>query len=390
MQYNDLSLGLVTGTARVSPDERSVQVVMVHPADKREYRLQSKSIERMRDGLRIVLSGASPPAKRRIYHEIAQPIDLTAGMSELQASLGNTKLRVPIIKPSAPDTDEVTIDLEWAGRDTLSGIWSFRALADTGRDARMGGRTGALALNSDGSGLATVSHSEIWFRPRTYIERVFVIQDQTSVYEGKAAWAYPLDEQGRQTGTALIDRTRTLLVLGRNLPSEHTDLPELASPDPLIDYRVRAAAVDLKTGQYDAELQRVWDRLAGESVPQAQIDRLRAMEMMLVTAHVEDRGLQPDKRILPGLKALSIDGALGEWLLEYGDFVAALRVVRPLLKAGTFEPITHAFRPERIQFEIEAVRELPYDEIPLLVAVNGHIRTFDGESKFGAIAGYLP
>ena len=371
--YWDRAAGLVTGGAKISEDQSSAEV-WLKDAGGGTKRLRSSKVEPTEGGVRIVIEGDSPSVAGFRWQPPAEPIDVPAGRVDLELRLGRSTRTIPITAPKPADDDRVTLELGFAGERALAGTWKQFVRADTGRGENGRGRVGDFSFTDDGSGRGVMTGIETWSRPHARVHLVVVVQDQMSRAADDAAWGYPWDEQGRETGTALIDRQRTLLVLGEDLPAERGDPVELSSFDPLLEYRVRALREDFEKEDYSEDLRRAWSKIES-ALPDADVRRLRRLESMLVTARME-------QGVLPGRKGFTVDGAEGVWYLEFGDFTGELAVARPHDDPVTSTtPTQSVFVPGRVVFEIEADRALPFEEIPLVVCRSGKALVFDGERE---------
>lgn len=366
--YFDRILGTVNGVARVNKEESEAELTLVHPVTGREARLRSSGITRAGDAVTIVFRGKGIGVESYRLPPLGQPVRSNGGVLKVQ--FGEETTELPIRSGEPAEIDEVTVELAFADAEHLAGTWRYRAEADGGRDGGGGGRLGQYALAEDGSGTAEQSGPEFWARPRPEVHAAVPIVDQLAAPYGNIAWPYPYRSGGGVTNAA--DARRVLMVIGKNLPSARDDAATLESLDPKIKYYLRAIKPDFAGGpQYQEEIRAGWEKLKN-ALTEEQFGVAQKLEVVLLEARLE-----PGVR--PGKAGFTLNGAEATWLLQFGDFTTSFEIVRQVAPYK-FEATNVVFRPEWIRLELRASRDLPFDEIPLLIGRNGDVQRL-GEKR---------
>ena len=362
--YWDSDIGGVEGLARIDA-AGTAEVVYDDPASGRSVRLQSTSLRL--DGGRLVIEFSGQPATTGakdgttapdVAYVIGQPAEeFTVRWGENSATMA--------LKPLA-ETDRNRITVEFAVDDArLSGHWRYRSHPFIGRAADGHGRDGQV--EEDEAGVTWTTGLESWRRPQPVVYGVIPLEDQLALEffsDGTSAphYGYPFGPKRTVTG-----RTRTLFVFGKDLPRDHGRRIAIEAVDGGIAYEELARRSDADRAEIYAALfaegwKKLEERLPADADGSAVLDGLDAI---IVRARLS-------KAAVPGLNTFRVDGQEVAWLLQFGDNLAQLRIVRPIGRTGqAFEQTGFVFPGEFVRIEVETTHQLPADSIPVLVGVDG-------------------
>ena len=406
VSHADRIMGRVSGRAVIEEYETRARVTLTDPVSGKDYILRSTSLERSGDQVTIELEGFWPGARDFQEQPLGAQIDVTGSIAPPEgADIGNMALgeerpesgpiklddlaveyrgkatKLEVYKPGFPDLDTVTLTLK-VSESALYGEWTFTANSQTGRDRKGNGRVGEFAFADDGSGEAEQSGAEVWSRPKPIIRIAMPTNDQTHIKEyGDAAYPYPWKKNGELV-TPLADR-RYILVVGENLPQVLGEGASFTSSEANISYHLQSKKKDFGRMGGDGSrvegalerirkqiLQRMRAQSADGTVSTEQFDQLsetmtelRKQDMVIVRAELKNGAV-------PGLKGFTLDGTETSWVLRYGDFTADYSFVRPIYGSET-DPLDYAFAPERVQLELRTYMDMPFQEIPVQVWVQG-------------------
>lgn len=352
--YRDAHLGVVSGTAHVSDDERSVEIAYRHPEDGRTL-LAAGTVERGPDDVRIRLAGAMVSADRSLP---ALDTDVVvAGDGPLTARSADAEATVAVAaEPPAGDLELLLRPTATEG--TLSGTWTAPVSATTGLPPG-GGRAGTFRLLYDGAGGAVMEGFETWQRPVARLVTALPLADQLLMSLGDPDFPEPFDAAGRQT-KPIADR-RLIAVLGKGLPLRYGDPAVLASRDPGVEYSVYQLQWDFDRPDTQAwPRERAWQMLARE-FGEARLRELRGLDLVILEAR-----LKPG--VLPGPKTFTLNGAEAAWLLQYGDWKGELAIARDI-GFDQSEPADYLVPGETIRLQVRLDRAVALTEIPVLLAV---------------------
>lgn len=369
VEYADGALRTVRGRALVARDGRTAEVEFDDPAGGKRT-LRSTSIERSADGATIRFEGAGVAAGRAAFEPSGKPVAIPNDARTVPLRLGNGRSDVGMRAPQAADSQRVTVHLRFTSDRSLVGHWQARVEATTGRSAGGGGRVGTeFAYDASGGG-AIARGGESWARPRARIVYAIPIFDQLDAHSGDPLYPEPYESGGRRTHPA----HRDLLVVGRDLPRSWREFPRITAEDTAegVDYAVQSLPEDRAgSAQVRSMFELALARLRSGLRP-AEYERLvRESDLLIVRASIR-LGARP------GPKAFRLDGALAGWRLQYGDYTGTMSFVRQM-SVDRHDPTDFAFVPESVAVEIRADRELPYDEIPLVIGIDG--RPAEGASR---------
>lgn len=373
--YQDKLLGRVDGTAVINHYQTEARVKLIHPQNGNTYEFNSTEFSRNGNELKLTLKGHWPGALDQQDPPLGAKLELPAA-KPLTLSLGNASADFAVAPPDESEQQEIKLSLTLSEK-SLSGIWSQKVRADTGRTSQNSGRTGQYTYLNDGSGQAEQQGAEFWYRPETKIRFVIPVSDQLSVNEiGGARYPYPWDENGKAIKSYPINH-RLLFILGDGIPTEVGDPVKLESLNPDIEYQVYA-----KQYRFDDKItieptvKTAWQHIerkfysAGKTAQAVKaVETLRELDGILVRVKIKPGASW-------GETGFKLNNSEAVWTLKYGDHVADLNIVRPVNDVVT-EATDYLFAPERIQFELRTQAHLPgINRIPLVIGIDEKIQTF--------------
>lgn len=364
VEYVDHELGRVAGEAYIDADAGSVEVTYRDPGSGESRALRSASLTLEGDRLTIELLGRSPNRRRADglqAPEIAYALEAPA--AEISVRWGENSASLPLL--ALPETDRGRVTLELSVSDALlAGTWRYRSHRFLGRAADGWGRDGLVEV--DESGVAWTIGAESWRRPQPVVYGALAIEDQlalTLFTDGTSAavFPYPFGKAERPTG-----KSRHLFVFGKELPRDFRRELEIEAIDPGIEYvevaRQDEAADPYKSKFFADGFRRLRERLqAGPDADAAVAD---------LDAIVLRADLSADAA--PGVNGFRLNGQDVDWLLQFGDNTAQLRIVRAIGRTGgRYEATGYLFPGELVRVEIETAHVLPVESIPVIVGVDG-------------------
>ena len=350
----DLAGGEFIGRAVVSEDEKRATIVYADPATGERVRIDTSTIVRDGATVRITLDGARPAFGIQV-HPPAGDV-LTGGPGLLRLSLGNGAGTVTVATPTPPDETKTEIELTIAP-GSMAGAWRRRVAAERVPGAPFAGRQGAITYLDDGTGQLQLEGQESWVRIDPVIEVVVPIQRSLGRDEfGVIRYAHPDGLAGKD---GIVSGDRTLLVLGRDLPTERGEPVVFGPPAGGIAYSLVAKAVDFAD-------QKAWvDQgyaILKSAVPPETFGQLLGLDAVLVRASF-------GADVLPGVQPISINGAEGGWLLRFGDFSGRIDFAR-MVGDGETEGTDVVVAPETVVVELTPDRDLKRDAIDVVLFVD--------------------
>lgn len=210
----------------------------------------------------------------------ARPFPVPANQTLLSFKKGEFDLDLIVVWPPS-EYQRIRISLGAdASEDKYEGLWSEE-----------------VGDSLKGGGLAT------WMRGAPRIDGVLVVDNQLDPSAGSN---YPYRPDG--TKIKQVSNRRTLVVYGQNLP-DMADRADIVSLSPSISY-----APDFRDGDDRS-------RVISSVLERAKVANPEKVDAFIVKANLA-------AGITPGYKAMSVDGAPGQWPLIFANQAARLRFSR--------------------------------------------------------------
>lgn len=356
--YVDDEIGLVEGEVFVSEEDGRVTVTY-KSRDSGEETVRGR-FERSND--RISVTMAHPGPGGTSSGPLGQVIPALVGQS---VQLGDDPSRSVVIDEPTEPPPGLTMDLRLSpDGQRLDGNWRLAVDAVTRQTAQGLSRSGVLELLYDGEGGAVVTGTEVWVRPDISIAIALPTEDQFAQTITGPAYPHPYLPKWPD-GRPGLD-SRTLLILGHDLPRGAEDGAILNSDDPFIEYEIYAYTSDLAApapNRFHPWLEDGWRKLEDRLAP-GVIDEMRELEAMLVRASL-NRGIKP------GLKTVSINGTEATWQLRFGDQTGRLFLAREL-GLGQHGSAQFLYSGESVVAQIMLDFDGTQSEIPIMFGLLGN------------------
>jgi hypothetical protein len=366
--YHDEALGLVDGKVTVVEDEGRVSIVYRARAGGDAVTVRGSIAESDGDYV-ITLDGPGPSAADHRVIPLGDALSAGPGDTVIPRAAGAEQAELKL-GTAAEAAAGVTLRLSPDG-GALAGTWHQPVDAVTRRNREGGGRiSDTLILLYDEMGGAEFSGREAWRRPDPEVLVSLATEDQFGATLDGPDFPHPFKPTAA-AGRAGSE-TRTLLVIGWELPPDRLTPIRIRSDDPAIEYEIYAFPDDLRDPVPPRFAPWLNDGLArlGEWLPQEAIAALQERDLLLVRAN-----LRPG--IEPGEKTFEIDGAEAVWHLQFGDRSGEISLSRSIGKGQT-EPAQFLYSGETVFAEIMLDYDATQTEIPLMLGAIGS----DGRTRF--------
>lgn len=386
VKYHDDRIGDVEGEALIDWDEKRATVTFNtsaagFPGKTTVLTANDVTIDDTESFVTMTLRGTSPAAPR----ETPNALD---GLKRVAASAGqrlavkdvDRSFSTDIQQKAQPDGDVVRLTLGTRTFGALAGEWSYHADPITQRNAVGTGRIGTYRLldedevGAKGQGFLGEQRSyEEWWPLPPEIAAAMVVEEQTAAARDRLAlYPYPNFSNARSDDW---NRTRTLFIVGRNLPTDRGKALQgfhFSDEDKVEWYRMDAVSTDpdLSDGKKKA-LDKGWMKLTQALKDDEKKVARDEFDAALLTVRLK-------QGVMPGPKRFDWGGSnTVAWFLQFGDAIADASVVRPVrmetqgdtTSAGVFEHTPYVFLPERVKIEIQTRAELPIASIPVRIGV---------------------
>jgi hypothetical protein len=391
--YFDREIGPVEGSAAVDWAYRRAEVLLRHPLSGAERLLKGRTVNTPgSESVALVVEGASPAAPPVAAPARTMPGVRLEGVPETSVRVDGTdeELDAKTSGRDRPDAEVVTVTLSPRETGELFGSWRYYANPITERNASGGGRVGSFYMLAPGQepghdrfgGIQT--GWEEWEPLAPEIFFVEVIEDQLDhkrftqrvrdrdggrEYQVDGA-VYPYPDFTRRTERPGI-RTRTLLVVGKNLPilfENGEPIGLIDSEIPTVSYRHFATWRDGKPApgfddrRWMEQFEKGWRKVTHK------LDRELASKVRQLEAVLIDVSLYRD--VLPGPKRFTWAGATGTWMLQFGDNHATASFVRRVPDRTERERTPAIFLPEQVWVEVVTERALPLNRLTIQLSRN--------------------
>lgn len=370
-----------SGTAFVSDDGATIRLSLDFGEDTKLYEafetLATRSDSGSGNTLDVRFRRVEDPVRWALQEAIPEPagrlLFLPDGIGELSISAQDRTVSVDVSIPQG-DPERLQVRLwDKSGGASLTGSWNKEdprgALGDGGRQ-----RWGRAPLirdvivledqRRDPRSLGSYTEFSADLSPSN---SDYIAEDPAPDREIKTQ--YPFRKQdGHNPDAGQNDITyRTLFVLGENLPQRASDPVILASDDPRITYSLEALPGEGK----DLLLARGWH--ASGVVSRGQLDAL------VLRADFTE-GVVPDQ------KTLVLNGAPGEWHLDFEDASGALAFVRKIGEHdedgfAEFDRVPKAMPSDVLHVALDEQSPIPHGELVVELRRNGVPLVNDGSGK---------
>ncbi len=373
--YQDAELGFVEGSATI--DRNNVTVNLYHPEDGSIHTLHSVSVQWLsQTRMRVRLHGESPHGKKVEKPDIADMVKLEVSPQRdlVEIKSGPYEDTIPVKLALEAWGEYVDVELDYKD-DVFTGQWFYVADPQTQRNANGFGRVGNFKIDEvEGKQYASQSGVEVWERKKTRILASCVIGDQMHYDHDIYDYPYPWAE-GQESP---YGHTRSIFVVGENLPKNYADPAAFESGDPEhIRYRTNIYD-DQKSIAYNKPFfDKAWQSLLSK-YDESVHDELLSKQAIIVTAYM-------DEGVIPGPQHFKLNGAPANWTLQFGDNLGTLSFVRKVTNAQEYETLTDVLRPSEIYLQVYTKHKMPLDEIPLFLGLKDALLELDqdtGELKF--------
>ncbi|MAX26104.1 MAG: hypothetical protein CMJ19_16530 [Phycisphaeraceae bacterium] len=373
--YQDAELGFVEGTAII--DRNDVTVNLYHPKDGSIHTLESVSVEWLsKTRMRVRLHGESPHGEKVEKPDIADMVKLEVSPQRdlVEIKSGPYEDMIPIKHALEAWGEYVDVELEYKD-DTFTGQWFYVADPQTQRNANGFGRVGNFKIDEvQGRKYASQSGVEVWERKKTRILASTVIGDQMHYDHDIYDYPYPWAEGEVNP----YGQSRSIFVVGENLPKNYADPAEFESGDPEhIRYRTNIYDNQKSIAYNKPFFDKAWQSLLSK-YDESVHDELLSKQAIIVTAYM-------DEGVIPGPQHFKLNGASANWTLQFGDNLGTLSFVRKVTTDEEYETLTDVLRPSVIYLQVYTKHKMPMDEIPLILGFKDALLEMDnktGELKF--------
>ena len=387
VRYEDRVLGVISGTVKLDPLMGKATFEWSIPETDEKITQVSNAVSLFDDGVSILLPRGGVSSG---VHEYGVAERIEGNGHRIQLALGDGKTDVQVSAPSDVQED-ITIDLVYDDEnDWLSGYWSQAATAEA-HPTMSPGRAGHFDFGPPEEGGANIVGRESWFRPAPDIKGTFAIVDQFAASPSGPDWPYPY-VPGSGEVIPGGSENRFLYVVGKFLPENIREEIVIESLDPNIRYRVFRVkdsyenVVEGDTFRRDAALDRIAmfkavDKMAYETDDD---DGFMIIEALMSPG------------VMPGYKALKINGTETEWLLRFGDHFGQVSFARDytqeLKLRPNYDPVEMpirtentdtAFQEDELYVEVQPAAQVPMTSFSVVImksndTVNWEVVLFDG------------
>ncbi|SDB58665.1 hypothetical protein [Bauldia litoralis] len=387
VSYWDAALSSISGEARISDRTITLSLRDHVNGEVRELLPERSTIEN--NELVLVLGPGSPRSERQTglgYPEVAITVNSSA-LRQFRITGGTHELVQPMAPMPQTDVDRVEIRLKPATQSTLVGKWRYRVHPFIERAKDGYGRAGNLRQAEDD--IWWEVGSEAWTRPKPKVFAAVPLEPQLAIRlftdgTSQSAFGYPF---GVRSSDGV--RTRTLFVLGEDLPRDWSERAETISGSAGVTYAEIARLSD-----FQASERRRLDFPSDVAAHDRDLDPFTRGRKLIKARLKPEKSADVDERdavilratftdkTVPGWQAFSYGGSRSAWLLQFGDNTAKLRIVRKIgLLDHEHEATGIVFPGELVRVEIETRRKLPVKSIPVIVGTAGQGRPIDPKSK---------